>query len=176
VSAPPIGGAAADTRRSGSVAETEALGSGLAPALEAGDVVVLSGPLGAGKTRFVAGLARGLGCKARVRSPSFTLINEYRGRLYLIHLDLYRVEPPGAETLGIEEQAERGVLVVEWGERLPAPLRERALIVTFEVVSETERTLTPRVAAGRDRARAETLLEAWRAGATAGARPRGRHG
>jgi len=145
------------------VAETEALGAALAPGLEAGDVVVLSGPLGAGKTRFVAGLARGLGCKARVRSPSFTLVNEYRGRLFLIHLDLYRVEAPDAEALGLEEQAERGVLVVEWGEKLPPVLRERALIVEFEVVSETERQLSARLARGRDVARAAALLEVWRA-------------
>ena len=123
---------------------------------------------GAGKTRFVAGLARGLACKARVRSPSFTLVNEYRGRLLLVHLDLYRIEAPDAETLGLEEQAERGVLVVEWGEKLPAALRERALIVEFEVISEAERRLRARVASGRtghpghEVQRATALLEAWR--------------
>jgi tRNA threonylcarbamoyladenosine biosynthesis protein TsaE len=163
-------------RRSESVTETEALGAELAPHLEAGDVVVLSGPLGAGKTRFVAGLARGLECKARVRSPSFTLVNEYRGRLLLVHLDLYRVEPPAAEELGIEEQAERGVLVVEWGERLPAALRERAFSLEFEVTSETGRRITARAAAGAHGARAAALLAAWDAGAVvrAPARPRQR--
>ena len=144
------------------------MGVALAPHLEAGDVVVLSGPLGAGKTRFVAGLARGLQCQARVRSPSFTLVNEYRGRLLLLHLDLYRVEAPHTEALGLEEQAERGVLVVEWGEKLPATLRARALIVEFGVASETERELTARVAAGRAAPRAAALLEAWRARDAAG--------
>jgi len=163
VSAPPGESAGADARRSGSVAETEALGEALAPHLEAGDVIALSGPLGAGKTRFVAGLARGLACKARVRSPSFTLVNEYRGRLLLLHLDLYRVDPPEAEALGVEEQAERGVLVVEWGEKLPATLRERALTIEFEWTSETERRLTARAPSARGSARGTALLEAWRA-------------
>ena len=163
MSTTPGESAGADGRRSGSVAETEAMGAALAPQLVAGDVVVLSGPLGAGKTRFVAGLARGLECRARVRSPSFTLVNEYRGRLLLLHLDLYRVDAADAETLGLEEQAERGVLVVEGGEKLPAALRERSLVVGFEVTSETERRLTARVVAGREAARAAALLEAWRA-------------
>ena len=69
-------------------AAIEALGASLAPHLAAGDVVTLSGPLGAGKTRFVAGLARGLQVSAHVRSPTFTLVNEYRGRLRLLHVDL----------------------------------------------------------------------------------------
>src|SRR5262245_34622156 len=90
-------------RRTAAVGETERLGELLAPALRAGDVLALSGPLGAGKTRFVAGLARGLAAGARVRSPTYTLLNEYHGRLALAHLDLYRVEAPDAESLGIEE-------------------------------------------------------------------------
>ena len=83
-----------DARRTDSVEATERLGEALAPALRVGDVVVLQGDLGAGKTRFVSGLARGLTPGARVRSPSFTLVNEYRGpasRLTLYHLDLYRL-------------------------------------------------------------------------------------
>jgi tRNA threonylcarbamoyladenosine biosynthesis protein TsaE len=151
-------------RHSGSVAETEALGADLASHLEAGDVVALSGPLGAGKTRFVAGIARGLQCKARVRSPSFTLVNEYRGRLLLVHLDLYRLDTPAAEELGIEEQAERGVLVVEWGEKLPAALRARALAIDFEVTSESGRRIAARAPAGAQGARAAALLAAWEAG------------
>jgi len=173
VSAAPGASAGPCERRSGSVAETEALGEALAPHLEAGDVVALSGPLGAGKTRFVAGLARGLACKARVRSPSFTLVNEYRGRLLLLHLDLYRVDTPAAEGLGIEEESERGVLVAEWGEKLPASLLERALTIEFDLASEHERTLTARAAPGRLAARARALLEAWcaRPSGSTGARP-----
>src|SRR6185436_14312315 len=91
-------------------AATEALGAAFAAGLDAGDVIVLTGPLGAGKTRFVAGMARGLRARSRVRSPSFTLINEYRGDRLLLHLDLYRLEPREAEglTLRFEIQSENG--------------------------------------------------------------------
>lgn len=146
--------------------ETEALGAALAPALAAGDVVVLSGPLGAGKTRLVAGLARGLGVAARVRSPSFTLVNEYRGgRLPLFHLDLYRLEAGDTGTLGLEEMTEAGALVVEWGERLPGSLRREALAIAIEPGSGDERRLTAVAAGGRGAA----LLAAWSAVARAAA-------
>ncbi|HKQ56730.1 MAG TPA: tRNA (adenosine(37)-N6)-threonylcarbamoyltransferase complex ATPase subunit type 1 TsaE, partial [Candidatus Eisenbacteria bacterium] len=78
-------------RRTAAVEETERWGEALAPAVKPGDVIALLGPLGAGKTRFVAGLARGIAAAARVRSPTYTLVNEYPGRVPLIHLDLYRV-------------------------------------------------------------------------------------
>jgi tRNA threonylcarbamoyladenosine biosynthesis protein TsaE len=147
-----------DRRLSGSPAETEALGEALAPGLGAGDVISLVGPLGAGKTCFVAGLARGLGAPARVRSPSFTLLNEYRGRRLLLHLDLYRVEPLEVERLGLEEQVERGVLVAEWGEKLPPSLRSDALTLRFEILSESARALEGRAAG----ARGLELLGLWR--------------
>jgi tRNA threonylcarbamoyladenosine biosynthesis protein TsaE len=152
------GAAAAARGRTGSAEETERLGQSLAPLLEPGDVVALEGPLGAGKTRFVAGLARGLDVKARVRSPSFTLINEYHGRLTLAHLDLYRLEPADAERLGLEEELERGALVVEWGDKLPGTLREEALAVRFEVLDESLRAIEARAARGRG----AVLLAAWR--------------
>jgi tRNA threonylcarbamoyladenosine biosynthesis protein TsaE len=160
VSATP-GRLAADDppRRSRSAAETAGLGEALAPALEAGDVVALSGPLGGGKTCFVTGLAHGLEAKARVRSPSFTIVNEYRGRLPLIHLDLYRVETGDVAALGLEEQLERGALVVEWGEKLPGHLLREALSLRFEIASEAERVICASAARGRGLA----LLEAWRA-------------
>ena len=160
--APPGGALVA---RSASAADTERLGERLAPCLRTGDVVALSGPLGSGKTRFVAGLARGLGVGARVRSPSFTLINEYHGRLRLVHLDLYRLEPAEAEALGLEEELEKGPLVAEWGERLPARLRDEALAVAFETAGEEERVLTATAGAGRGR----ELLEAWRRALAEGA-------
>ena len=128
---------AGDVRETASPEETERLGETLAGSLAAGDVLLLLGPLGAGKTCLVAGLARGLGCQGRVRSPSFTLVNEYSGRVPLFHLDLYRLEGPEAEDLGLEERLERGVLAVEWGERLPAHLREQALSLRFEIRSGT---------------------------------------
>ena len=148
-----------DARVSDSEAATEALGEAFAAALEDGDVIVLTGPLGAGKTRFVAGLARGLNARSRVRSPSFTLINEYAGDRLLLHLDLYRLEPREVEGLGLEEQIERGVLVVEWGEKLPAALRSDALTLRFEIRSESTRMITARAAGARGLA----LLSRWRA-------------
>ncbi len=146
-------------RVTSSVEDTEALGALLSGALEDGDVIVLAGPLGAGKTRFVAGLARGLRAPARVRSPSFTLLNEYRGDRLLLHLDLYRLEPREVEGLGLEEQIERGVLVAEWGEKLPQAMRRDALTLRFEILSETGRAITARAAG----ARGLDLLSRWRA-------------
>jgi tRNA threonylcarbamoyladenosine biosynthesis protein TsaE len=153
-------GLPAERRASASVEDTERLGERLGAALEPGDVLVLTGALGAGKTRFVAGLARGLAAAARVRSPSFTLLNEYRGRVPLYHLDLYRLEPGETDGLGLDELLEQGALAVEWGEKLPAALRDEALTLAFEVVSAQERAVTAGACAGRGLA----LLAAWRAG------------
>lgn len=137
---------------------TEALGEALAPALRPGDVLSLEGPLGAGKTRFVAGLARGLACKARVRSPSFAIVNEYHGRLLLLHLDLYRLEGRDLDGLGLEEYAERGVLAVEWGEKLPGAWLREALSVAIVPAGGDARRLEVGASAGRGL----ELLEAWR--------------
>jgi len=153
-----------DARRTGSVEETERLGEDLSPALGTGDVVALLGPLGAGKTRFVTGLARGLAAKARVRSPTYTLVNEYPGRVPLVHLDLYRVAARELEGLGIEDHLERAALVVEWGEKLPAALKAEALVLEFEIVSEHERAIRASAAGARGR----ELLAAWHAIAPAG--------
>lgn len=102
--------------------ETAALGRLLAGTLSAGDVVLLYGDLGAGKTAFVRGLAEGLGIQRyEVSSPTFTLIQEYRGgRLTLFHVDLYRIEDPREfDDLGLDEIAMDGVLAIEWAEKLP---------------------------------------------------------
>ena len=146
-------------RRASSVEATERLGAALAPALRAGDVVSLSGDLGAGKTRFAAGIARRLCPGARVRSPSFTLVNEYAGALPLFHLDLYRLATGEVDGLGLEEYAARGPLVVEWGERLPGSWLDEALRIEFAGCGEEPRTL----AAAADRGRGLELLAAWRA-------------
>ncbi len=153
---------ATGVRRTASVGETERLGAAFAPALRAGDVLALNGELGAGKTRFVAGLARGLDPKARVRSPSFTLVNEYAGTPRLYHLDLYRLVTGEVDGLGLDEYAEQGALVVEWGERLPAYWLADALALRFTPgegdLREIEASLP---AAGSVRGR--ELLAAWRA-------------
>ena len=125
----------------GSEEETAAVGRKLAASLSAGDVLLLSGDLGAGKTAFVRGLAEGLGIsRDEVSSPTFTLIQEYRGgRLTLFHVDLYRIEDPREfDELGLDEIAEGGVLAIEWAERLPkAP--PRAIRISIEHAGESER-------------------------------------
>jgi tRNA threonylcarbamoyladenosine biosynthesis protein TsaE len=147
----------APARVTASTEATERLGEAFAPALRAGDVVALSGPLGAGKTRLVAGLARGLDPRSRVRSPSFTLVNEYRGPLSLFHLDLYRIEAMDADALGLEEYAERGALIVEWGEKLPWVFLREALCVAIEPGAGDTRTLRASARGGRGL----ELLTAW---------------
>ena len=101
--------------------ETAAIGRALAASLSAGDVVLLYGDLGAGKTAFVKGLAEGLGApRDEVSSPTFTLIQEYRGgRVTLFHVDLYRLEDPREiDDLGLDEIAVDGLLAIEWAEKL----------------------------------------------------------
>jgi tRNA threonylcarbamoyladenosine biosynthesis protein TsaE len=110
-----------------SESETSAIGRDLARSLSAGAVVLLSGDLGAGKTAFVRGLAEGLGIDpGAVSSPTFTLIQEYRGgRLPLHHVDLYRLQPIEVDDLGLEELTlEGGVTAIEWPDRLPRAFTE----------------------------------------------------
>lgn len=99
--------------------ETSAAGERLAARLAGGDVVLLYGDLGAGKTAFVRGLARGLGAPAgEVSSPTFTLVQEYHGRVTLFHVDLYRLEPKEVDDLGLEELVlGDGVVAIEWADR-----------------------------------------------------------
>ena len=104
-----------------SPAETKALGETLGRAVQRGQVIALTGDLGAGKTQFVRGFARGLGIAGRVHSPTFTLVNEYGGgRLKLFHLDLYRLETTEQlASAGIEEFLQPdGVAIIEWAERI----------------------------------------------------------
>lgn len=106
---------------SGSESDTRAIAIALAADLEAGSVLLLSGDLGAGKTAFVRGLAEGLGISSdEVTSPTFTIVHEYRGgRLPLIHVDLYRLDRADPDEIGLDEElASRGVIAIEWAERL----------------------------------------------------------
>lgn len=102
-----------------SEAGTAAAGERLASSLGPGDIVLLHGDLGAGKTAFVRGLARGLGADPdEVSSPTFTLVQEYRGRITLFHVDLYRLEEQEVDDLGLEELIlGDGVVAIEWAER-----------------------------------------------------------
>lgn len=132
------------TRLTRSEEETQAVACELAATLKAGDVVLLSGKLGAGKTAFVRGLAAGLGVDPNeVFSPTFTLVHEYRGgRLTLYHADLYRLDKAATDDLGLEEMgATDGVLAIEWPDRLTHAL-PGAISVELEVVGETTRRIT----------------------------------
>jgi tRNA threonylcarbamoyladenosine biosynthesis protein TsaE len=112
-----------------------ALGNAIGNSTQAGDRLLLVGPFGAGKTTFVQGLAAGLGVESPVGSPSFVIENQYRGRLVLYHVDLYRVEHIEPELLeALEEHLYGdGVTAVEWAERLPAELREGGAVLRFSV-------------------------------------------
>jgi tRNA threonylcarbamoyladenosine biosynthesis protein TsaE len=111
--------------------ETRRLGERIGRRLRGGDVVLLSGELGAGKTVLAQGIARGLGVADPVKSSSFVIMNEYDGAsLRLYHADLYRLEDPAqVAELALDELASRGVLVVEWPERAGAEMPEERLIV-----------------------------------------------
>ena len=123
-----------------STTETEALGEALARRLAPGAVVAYRGDLGAGKTAFTRGLARGLGCTGRVTSPTFTVVNEYPGRIPLFHFDLYRLG--GADELfdiGWEDYLDRGgVCAVEWSERGADALPPDAVTVSIRRCEEDE--------------------------------------
>jgi tRNA threonylcarbamoyladenosine biosynthesis protein TsaE len=132
--------------------ETESLGETWGRAAQRGLVIGLSGDLGAGKTRLVKGIARGLGITARVHSPTFTLVNEYGGgRLRLFHLDLYRLETRGQlVSAGLEEFLQPdGVTVIEWAEKMVneewrmknEEKPRRMIFVKIEVLGESERKI-----------------------------------
>ena len=130
-----------------SAAQTERLGARLGELLSAGDVILLEGPLGGGKTLLTHGIAEGLGIKEYITSPSFTLINEYRpkdtgGRLPLFHIDLYRLGDVEreADAMGMAEYLYgRGIAVVEWADRAPDVMPPEHLLVRLSIVSETKR-------------------------------------
>ena len=124
-----------------SEAESSAAGERFAARLKPGEVVLLHGELGAGKTAFVRGLARGLGAPAdEVSSPTFTIVQEYRGRIPLFHVDLYRIAPSEVADLGLDELAAGGVLAIEWAERWPDPPRD-AWEIRIDDMGEDERRI-----------------------------------
>ncbi len=123
-----------------SVAETEEIGRELGQRLTAGAVVAYRGGLGMGKTAFTRGLARGLACQDRVTSPTFTIVNEYRGRLPLFHFDMYRLDDSDALfDIGWEDYLDRGgVCAVEWSENVADAMPEDTVYVTIERHGEHE--------------------------------------
>jgi tRNA threonylcarbamoyladenosine biosynthesis protein TsaE len=126
-----------------SAQDTQALGERLGTRLGRGDVVACIGPLGAGKTCFLQGLARGLGVMTDVTSPTFVLVNQYRGRLPVYHVDAYRT---GSLTelvdLGLEEMLHgEGVTVVEWADKLLPLLPPRTVTVTIAGLGDEPRQI-----------------------------------
>ncbi|KQC11329.1 MAG: tRNA threonylcarbamoyladenosine biosynthesis protein TsaE [Smithella sp. SDB] len=128
-----------------SATQTEELASFIGKTLREGDVLALSGELGSGKTCFTSGLARGLGVsnQYRITSPTFTLINEYPARCKLYHFDLYRLNSYSEfEDLGCEEYFyARGVVVIEWAEKIIQILPDDAFFISFEYIDENRRKI-----------------------------------
>lgn len=122
--------------------ETAAVGRDLGRRLKAGAVVLLEGPLGAGKTAFARGIAEGLGCDGDdVSSPTFTIVQEYRGKSRLQHVDLYRLTPDEVDDLALEDLIEDGVMAVEWPDRWRRAPTE-ATRVLLEPLDGTRRKIT----------------------------------
>jgi len=135
---------AADKLTSAGPDDTQAAGERLAQTLGPGAVVALTGELGAGKTCFVQGLVHGLGVTTRATSPTFVLINEYRGRLPVHHVDAYRIATP-AELIDIgllELMDDEAVTIIEWADRVAALLPPRTITVHIEGLGDEPRTIT----------------------------------
>ena len=126
--------------RTENTAQTEALGQQLGRALAPGSVVAFRGGLGMGKTAFTRGLARGLGCTGRVTSPTFTIVNEYRGKIPLFHFDMYRLDSSDALfDIGWEDYLDRGgVCAVEWSENVADAMPEGTVYVAIQRSPEGE--------------------------------------
>jgi len=124
--------------------ETHAIGVQLGQCAEAGDVILLTGELGSGKTTLTQGIAQGLDVAERPRSPTFVMAAEYHGRLPLYHLDLYRIDQEAElGELGLEEYLSgEGVTVVEWADRTPTAFPPERLWVSLEVVDGDTRRIS----------------------------------
>ncbi|OYX49169.1 MAG: tRNA (adenosine(37)-N6)-threonylcarbamoyltransferase complex ATPase subunit type 1 TsaE [Sphingomonas sp. 32-66-10] len=137
-------------------AATEAFGRALAERVRPGDVVALSGPLGAGKTSIARGLLAALGLEDEAPSPSYAIVQPYAPpevAFPVLHVDLYRIDDPDeAEELGLDDGRADSLLLVEWPERLPDSVWADALVVTLTIETDGSRALTARVpAAWKDR-------------------------
>ena len=124
---------------------TRELGARVARVLEPGAVIALTGPLGAGKTCFVQGMAQGIEVPKNVfvRSPSFTIVNQYEGRMPLYHVDFYRLEEAvSLGDLGLDELFEGGgITVIEWADKFVDAMPSETLTLSFEIVDELVRTI-----------------------------------
>jgi tRNA threonylcarbamoyladenosine biosynthesis protein TsaE len=122
--------------------DTISAGRELGSTLRSGDVVLLEGTLGAGKTAFVRGMAEGLGCESEaVSSPTFTIVQEYSGRIRLQHVDLYRLSPRETDDLALDDLREDAVMAIEWPDRWrDAP--DQAVVVTIVTTGDSTRRLS----------------------------------
>jgi tRNA threonylcarbamoyladenosine biosynthesis protein TsaE len=150
--------------RTRSVEDTRALGATLAPLLGPGDVIALAGDLGAGKTAFVQGVARGLGSNDHVASPTFTLVREYEGRLKVLHMDVYRLERiQDVLDLGFDDLLDGGgVLLIEWGDVIQGILPEEHLSVRLTLPDDDDPDLRQIELVGTGRSwaeRADAMIE-----------------
>ena len=134
-----------------STQETEQFGEEVAKSLRGGDVLAFTGSLGMGKTAFTRGLARGLGCRGRVTSPTFTIVNEYDGKTPLFHFDMYRLgSSDELFDIGWDSSLARGgVCAVEWSERVSDALPDDTIYVDIARGEEDENTRTITVTGGR---------------------------
>ncbi len=164
--------------RSASLEETQRLGMLLGTLAQPGDVILLDGDLGAGKTAFTQGIGRGLGIDATINSPTFTILKEYQGRLPLYHFDLYRIDDPEEmASLGFDDYFDGdGVCVVEWAERgeepgaaSASPWPGRWLRVSFTRLSPDARALRLSAVGERGRALLASFVAAARSGDERGA-------
>lgn len=146
--------------------DTRAVGAAVADVLRPGDAAALTGDLGAGKTTFVQGVARGLGSDAHVVSPTFTLVREYDARLRIHHVDVYRLDRiQEVLDLALDEiAASGGVLLVEWGDAIEGLLPSEHLLVELTVAGDDDRRIVLRALGGSWQARwerLERLVEPW---------------
>lgn len=152
--------------RSGSAEATEALGEALGRALVGGELVLLDGELGAGKTCFARGLARGLDVTDPVSSPTYALLQTYAGRLRLLHFDAWMEgrERAFLRDGGLEELDAHGVALVEWGERVAEVLPRPRLRIALAHEGREARRVSARLE-GEASESWSTTIAAWRAGA-----------
>jgi tRNA threonylcarbamoyladenosine biosynthesis protein TsaE len=148
--------------RTDSPDQTRAVAAALGGLFVAGDLVLLVGDLGAGKTAFAQGIALGLGVEEPVTSPTFTIVQEYTGRLPLTHVDVYRLDRvQDLYDLGLEERSDRGVTVVEWGDLVEQAVPAEHLVVRIEPgAADTERVLEISCHGPRWRGREDALEQA----------------
>lgn len=144
--------------------ETEALAKVIGSSAQAGDIIILSGDLGAGKTTMTKGIALGLGIERMIKSPTYTIIREYQGgRLPLYHMDVYRVEGQ-TEDLGLEEYFEGdGLSVVEWGMLLGEDIPDSYLAISLEkdTADEEKRTISLQGVGQAGRVFLDNIEEQW---------------